>query len=307
MNSKQYRCETPVAFIIFNRPETTKRVFDEIAKAKPKKLLVVADGPRKDKNGEKELCENTKSIIEGVNWDCEVITNYSDNNLGCKVRVSSGITWVFDQVEEAIFLEDDCLPHPSFFKYCEQLLELYRDDKRIMSISGDNFQFSRKQQDEYSFYFSRYSHIWGWASWRRAWNLYDVEMKLWSQIKKSNLLDGIFNDSAEIVYWSNVFDKVKEGEIDTWDYQWLFAHIVNTGLCVLPTNNLVSNIGFGENSTHTRSSSIFSNMEVKEVAFPLNTPPYMVRNKEADQYTDSIFYSGNLHKKILKRMFNAIR
>ncbi len=296
-----------MAFIVFNRPEMTKRVFDEIAKAKPKKLLVIADGPRIGRDGEKGLCEKTKSIIEGVNWECEVITNYSNSNLGCKGRVSSGISWVFEQVEEAIFLEDDCLPHSSFFKYCEQLLELYRDDERIMSISGDNFQFSRTQQDNYSFYFSRYSHIWGWASWRRAWKQFDVEIKMWNEIKECNLLNNIFSDTAEVEYWSNVFDRVRVGEIDAWGYQWLFAHLVNRGLCVLPINNLVSNIGFGENATHTNSNSIFSNMKTEEVTFPLNIPPFVVRDKEADKYTDSIFYSGKSHKKVLRRIFNAIR
>ena len=151
---------TPVAFIIFNRPDTTKRVFAEIAKARPPKLLVIADGPRADHPADVEKCAAVRAIIDGVDWDCEVLKNYSDVNLGCKRRVSSGLDWVFDTVEEAIILEDDCLPHPTFFRFCEEMLEKYRDDKRIAMISGDNLQFGRKRTG-YSYYFSRYPHIWG--------------------------------------------------------------------------------------------------------------------------------------------------
>src|SRR5665648_587346 len=166
-----FQLKTPVAFIIFNRPETTRRVFAEIAKARPTKLLVIADGPRATHPDDAEKCAVVRAIIDGVDWDCEVLKNYSDVNLGCKRRVSSGLDWVFDTVEEAIILEDDCLPHPTFFRFCEEMLAKYRDDKRIAMISGDNFQFGKKRT-EYSYYFSRYTHIWGWASWRRAWDNY---------------------------------------------------------------------------------------------------------------------------------------
>lgn len=158
-----FQLKTPVAFLIFNRPDTTRRVFAEIAKARPPKLLVVADGPRADHPDDVEKCAAVRAIIDGIDWDCKVLTNYSDINLGCKRRVSSGLDWVFDTVEEAIILEDDCLPHPAFFRFCEEMLNKYRDDKRIAMISGDNFQFGRKRT-EYSYYFSRYPHIWGWAS-----------------------------------------------------------------------------------------------------------------------------------------------
>src|SRR5512139_3287315 len=173
-----WQLKTPVAFIIFNRPDTAERVFAEIAKARPPKLLVVADGPRANRSGEAEKCAATRAIIDRVDWDCEVLTNFSDTNLGCKNRVSSGIDWVFEQVPEAIILEDDCLPHPTFFRFCEELLERYRDDERIGMISGDNFQLGQKRTDA-SYYFSRYNHIWGWASWRRAWRHYDREASAW--------------------------------------------------------------------------------------------------------------------------------
>jgi hypothetical protein len=175
--------ETPIAFFIFNRPHLTQKVFDAIRQAQPKILLVVADGSRFDRADETELCAQTRAVIKQVDWDCQVLTNFSETNLGCKRRVSSGLNWVFETVEEAIILEDDCLPHPTFFPFCETLLDYYRHDSRIMNISGENFQFGRQRTQD-SYYFSRYNHCWGWASWRRAWNNYDVEMQLWSVIKE---------------------------------------------------------------------------------------------------------------------------
>ena len=159
-----YICKSPVAFLVFNRPETTRRVFAEIAKARPRKLLLVADGPRRQLPDEHARCREVRQIVSGVDWDCEILTNYSEDNLGCVVRVSTGIDWVFTQVEDAIILEDDCLPHPTFFRFCDEMLEMYRVDDRIMTISGDNFQFGRRRWN-YSYYFSRYPHIWGWATW----------------------------------------------------------------------------------------------------------------------------------------------
>ena len=197
MSDRQLK--TPVAFIIFKRPEETQRVFAEIRKVKPPKLLVVADGPRPDKPGEDRQCAAARAIIEQVDWECEVLQNYADRNLGCRLRVSSGLDWVFDTVEEAIIIEDDCLPHPTFFRFAEELLERYRDDSRIMSISGQNVQFGRKRTD-YSYYFSRYNHCWSWASWRRAWQYYDVEMKIWPKIRDSSFLKNILVDSRAINY-----------------------------------------------------------------------------------------------------------
>ena len=177
-----FQLSTPVAFIIFNRPDTTARVFAEIAKARPPKLLVVGDGPRANRDGEADRVAEARAIIKNVDWPCEVLTNFSTPNLGCKKRVSSGIDWIFEQVEEAIILEDDCLPDPSFFQFCEEMLARYRHDDRIAMISGDNFLFGQVPVPE-SYYFSRYCHIWGWASWRRAWKDYDVNIPALAAIR----------------------------------------------------------------------------------------------------------------------------
>ena len=240
-----WQLTTPVAFLIFNRPHFTERVFAAIAAAKPPKLLVVADGPRPDRQGEAEQCDATRHIIERVDWDCQVLTNYSNAHLGCKRRVSSGLDWVFGTVDEAIILEDDCLPHPSFFRFCQELLQRYRDDERIAQIGGVNFQRGRRRTD-YSYYFSRYAHIWGWASWRRAWRHYDVALKAWPLIRNGSWLGDMLGNPKEVRYWQDIFQAVFDEKIDTWDYQWLFASWLQNALTVLPSVNLVSNIGFGE-------------------------------------------------------------
>jgi len=255
-----FQLTTPVAFIIFNRPDTTERVFAEIAKAKPTKLLVIGDGARVNRPEEAEKVAAARAIIQRVDWECEVLTNFSEVNLGCKRRVSSGIDWVFEQVEEAIILEDDCLPDPSFFCFCQELLERYRHDQRIGLISGDNFQFGRRRNDD-SYYFSKYVHIWGWATWRDRWaGSYDVTMAKWPRIRDEAWLTDIVGNAHEADFWSKVFERVHRGEIDTWDYQWVFANWVEGRLTILPAMNLISNIGFDANATHTTGDSELANL-----------------------------------------------
>jgi hypothetical protein len=302
-----FQLKTPVVFVIFNRPETTKRVFAEIAKAKPPKLLVIADGPRADRPGEKEKCTATRAIIDSVDWDCEVLTNYSYVNMGCKHRISSGLDWVFDTVDEAIILEDDCLPHPTFFRFCEEMLEKYRYDERISMISGDNFQFGRKRT-EYSYYFSRYPHIWGWASWRRAWINYDVDMKLWPEIRDGGWLKDLLGYKKSVWYWKYIFENAYKGTIDTWDYQWVFACWTQSLMTIMPNVNLISNIGFGRDAAHTTEKNKFSDMNSKSMIFPISHPPYILRDSVADSITEKQQYSGNiLSLKTIKRIKSIIQ
>lgn len=285
----EWKLKTPVAFVIFNRPDTTKQVFAEIAKARPSKLLVVGDGPRLNRSGEARRCAAARAVIERVDWDCEVLTNYSEVNLGCKRRVSSGLDWVFNTVEEAIVLEDDCLPHPSFFRYCEELLKKYKNEERIAQISGVNFQFGRRRS-EYSYYFSRYNHIWGWASWRRAWRSYDVKISSWPELRRGEWLETWIGDKRVGEYWRDIFDRVSSGEIDTWDYQWTFACWRRGALTILPEANLISNIGFGSDATHLSSVNEFARMDLRALQFPLRHPPCIERNSGADAFTDRRHY-----------------
>jgi hypothetical protein len=271
---------TPVAFLIFNRPHLTERVFQAIADVRPKRLLVVADGPRFLE--EKEKCMQAREIVlSGLNWDCEVITNFSETNLGCKGRISTGLDWVFSQVPEAIILEDDCLPAPSFFHFCQTLLDRYRDDERIMMISGDNFQ-KNVPTDTASYYFSKYVHIWGWASWRRAWKHYDVEMKNWPEYKASGNLPSLCPDPDEQRYWTKLFDMTFEGKIDTWGYRWCFTIFRRKGLCILPKSNLVSNIGFGAGATHLTGHDERAALPTQDI-WEIKHQPFVTRDEELDR------------------------
>lgn len=291
---QQWKLTTPVAFIIFNRPDTTQKVFNAIREAKPPKLLVIADGARIDKEGEAELCKQTRAIIDQVDWDCEVLVNYSDVNLGLRKRVSSGLDWVFEQVEEAIILEDDCLPHPTFFRYCQELLEKYRDDERIMMISGDNFQFGRKRS-EYSYYFSHYGHCWGWASWRGAWTKYDDSMQLWQELRDNKWLKDVLGNDQAVAYWSRIFQSVYDG-FSSWAYIWQYTLWLNSGLTILPNVNLISNIGFGSGTHTTDVNSPLANMKIEAINFPLRHPPFIIRNTQADEFTRLNHFGGNLQQ-----------
>jgi hypothetical protein len=270
----------PVIFLIFNRPDLTQRVFEAIAQARPEKLLVIADGPRFPEEAEK--CEQARSVIQQIDWDCEFLTNFSETNLGCKKRVSSGLDWAFDIVDEAIILEDDCLPHPTFYRFCAELLERYRFDTRIMMITGD--QFIEPPDKRHSYSFSRYINIWGWATWRRAWQLNDVEMKLWPQIRDGGWLEEIYETPEEVASRRSKFQRTYEGKIDSWDYGWSFSCIVNSGLTIRPVVNLVSNIGFGTGATHTTDeNNPMANLPTSAMQFPLRHPPYVMSDIKMDR------------------------
>jgi hypothetical protein len=277
--------ETPVVLIIFNRPDTTARVFAEIAKARPRQLLVIADGPRPDRQGESERCAAARAVVDRVDWTCDVLTNYADTNLGCGRRVATGITWVFEHVEEAIIIEDDCVPHPTFFRFCHELLDKYRGDERIMHIGGSGFQFGRTHPP-FSYFFSRHCPSWGWASWRRAWRHYDIGLGLWPTLRETGWLRDVVDDERILAHWRHMFDLAHASldNVNTWDFQWTFACWAQHGLSILPWGTLVSNIGFREDATHTRrSSDQIANLSTSGVAFPLEDPPYVLRDREADR------------------------
>ena len=273
---------TPVAFLIFNRPAETARVFAEIRRARPRRLLVVADGARHEK--EAERCRETRAVVERVDWECELSTNFSDVNLGCRRRISTGLDWVFSQCEEAIILEDDCLPEPSFFPFCEELLARFREDERVAMICGNNFQKGQRRSP-YSYYFARHIQAWGWASWRRAWRFYDVEMKLWPELKSSLWLESLLTNRVAVRYWEETFERTYAGAIDTWDYQLFFSWWAQNALAVVPEVNLISNIGFGQDATHTRDVlGTMAALPTEPLSLPLRHPPHLYLDREADHY-----------------------
>jgi len=261
---------TPVALLVFNRPETTARVFAAIREAKPPQLLVVADGPRSGRPDDVQKCAEVRRIVEQVDWPCTVLQDYADVNFGCKMRVSSGLDWVFSKVEEAIILEDDCLPDPTFFRFCQEMLALYRHDERIMMISGTNLLGEWKSTVQ-SYHFSNNGGIWGWASWHRAWQYYDVNMSLWwepaSRLKVSDVLGGGSRFRRRAIE----FDRAAAGKVDTWDYQWSFVQLLRSGLTVVSAVNLVSNIGFNVDATHTvNPRTVYAGLPTFPCRFPLN-------------------------------------
>jgi hypothetical protein len=292
---------TPVLFLVFNRPETTRRVFEAIRLARPPRLYVAGDGPRPARDGEQEKVDEAQCIATAVDWDCEVQTLFRDRNLGCRRAVSGALDWFFEREPEGIVLEDDCLPSASFFPYCDELLARYRDDQRVMAISGNNFQRGRRRTDD-SYYFSRYPHCWGWASWRRAWRLYDRDLALWPEFSRRGYLEDISSGNRLFVsYWTAIFNASRHDEVDSWAYRWTFSCWANGGLTCLPRSNLVTNIGFGDDATHTtRGSGRLDQLPLEDVAFPLTHPPFMVRDAQADRFTDRHNFGITYRKKITR-------
>ncbi|MCF3648737.1 hypothetical protein [Synoicihabitans lomoniglobus] len=272
--------KTAVALIIFNRPEVTRRTLAAIREARPPVLLVIADGPRIGRDGEAEKCAEVRALVEaGVNWPCEVETNYADKNLGCARRVSSGLNWVFEQVEEAIILEDDCLPVPTFFSFCEELLERYRDDERVAQIAGCSFLPEGEGFGE-SYFFSRYPHCWGWATWRRAWRHYDHGMQAWEGKREASWKIAPAR-SAERRLWADCFDATQNGEQDSWAYRWTSV-IWSRGMWSANSAvNLVANLGFGGDATHTVTGR-WGNLPTRDTVFPLIHPEEVAGNVEVD-------------------------
>lgn len=290
----------PIVFIIFNRPDHSNEVFSEIKKLKPKKLYVIADGPRFDNFSDKINCEKSRNVVDKIDWDCNLIKIYSEINLGCKKRIVSGLDEVFSIEKYAIILEDDCLPSQDFFYFSEKLLLYYENNKRIGMISGCNFN---EIDPNSSYHFSHYSHIWGWATWSRAWSMYDDTISSWPQNRNSNLLNNIIQRKGSIDYWKTALDGVYNNKIDTWDYQWNYSSWVSGMLSIVPSRNMISNIGFGKDATHTRGISIFSNMKRVEISTNIKHPPSIEVNKESDYWVEKMHfdnrYSIRIYKKIL--------
>ncbi len=292
---------TPVLLVIFNRPETTQLVFEAIRKAKPSRLYLAADGPRKNVKNDIKNCAEARKIVEQVDWECKVETLFRDENLNCGVGPSSAFTWFFEHEEEGIILEDDCLPSQSFFWFCQELLEHYRYDTRVMHIGGNNFLKGWQKDDEYSYYFSRSGYVWGWATWRRAWKKFDFKIRQYEKAKQNGFFRHYFMNSIEKMYRLRKFNKTiaGNGNVDWWDYQWDFARYTNSGLSIVPNTNLVKNLGFGEIATHTTNgNSKNASMEALDIEFPLRNPSFMIRDVVSDKKYFRILMKDNIQSKV---------
>lgn len=278
-----------VVFIVFNRPDMVSRVFPAIRAARPERLFLIGDAARPERVGEAEKVLKVRKMIETmIDWPCQVYRNYSQANMGCRDRVVSGLNWVFEHVEDAIILEDDCLPSGSFFMFCEELLNHYAHDTRVMHIGGDNFQRNTHKLSS-SYYFSKYTHVWGWATWRRAWALYESQMTVWPHVAESRMLSAICDCKIELEYWSQIFDGASRGLGNAWSYAWLFTCWKNHGLSIVPSINLVSNLGVGPDATHFRHAPWYMNLPVEEMPFLIH-PECVMADYVADRYTfDHVF------------------
>lgn len=292
---------TPVVLVIFNRPHTTQEVFNVLKEVKPTKLFVIADGPRVNNQEDIKKCQETRNIIDTISWECEVHKRYANTNIGIRNNFPDGLNWVFEQVTEAIILEDDTVPHLSFFPYCEELLERYKDDERIGMISGYNDQFGRSRTD-FSYYFSRHTNIWAWGTWKRAWKYYDVNAPIWSELKNNKWLECVTTSRDEAKHWIRATDNLLNRKSEGWDAQWTVACMSQNMLSIKPNINLVTNIGFDSDSTHnTNSNVLVSRMSVDEINFPLKHPNITLPNLEADIFSARLFMTNSILRRVIRR------
>jgi len=298
--------DTPISFHIFNRPELTEKSFLQIKKIKPKQLFITADGPREDNQFDKIKCQEAREIVEDIDWECEIYKNYSKDNKGSYKSTSGGISWVFEHVDRAIILEDDCIPLQSFFLYCQELLEHYKYDERVAVISGNTF-VPNKYINDHSYYFSRYSHIWGWATWKRTWNKVDLSMEQWPIFNSYNGLNSIFHYRNEVKHWQDLYQNMYDNAgARHWDYLLSLSLYMNNSLSIIPSTNLVSNVGYGANSTNTKIKTKLHELKKTDILFPLKHPEFISRNYLADQYVEKSMFSrgltGLLKKKIEQKL-----
>jgi hypothetical protein len=286
LTKSPWQCQTPVALFLFNKPDATWGVFDQIRKARPPKLFVITQAPLTAQPDADTQALSARALVERVDWDCDVLINDAEANAGSKPRVDNGLNWVFDSVEEAIILRADCIPHSNFFRFCDELLARYRDEERVMSISGSNLKL-RSKRDGDGYYFSRYPLTWGWATWRRAWRHYDPHLQEWQHQRNTRWLQDFLQDSNATRYWSSLFQKNSTNLVN-WYYAWMFACWTRDGLCIHPNITLVSNLGLDA------EESLWN----EGLEFPLSHPPTLVRDAAADVFIEETLFSGALRRKM---------
>jgi hypothetical protein len=299
---------TPVLLLIFSRPDTTRRVFETIRQARPTRLYVAADGPRAGHPTDAVRCAETRAVVQEVDWPCEVFTLFQEENLNCGLAPVTAMNWFFEHEPEGIILEDDCVPSPSFFRFCAELLARYRDDTRVMHIGGNNFGSEASQPlgpNDPSYHFSTQRNSWGWATWRRAWQLYDYHLTDFEQVKASGELNSTFTGPLEKRYRMGKMAGVLAlpQPPDVWDYQWEYTIARHQGLYIVPAVNLVGNIGFGNGSTHTHDGNdVMSAVPARDLAFPLRHPAAVAQDRKRDNRRFNEFLMSRIST-ILRRLF----
>lgn len=284
---------TPVLLIIFNRPHTAQKVFDEIRKIKPRDLYIAADGPRKDRPDDILKCEATRAIAQQVDWECNLQLFFRDENRGCGHGPAEAITWFFSHAEQGIILEDDCLPNPDFFRYCEEVLNRYKEDPRVAIVSGTNPVRTWKAKER-SYLISVLPNTWGWATWRRAWDTFDYHALAWFTEEGKERVRKTLGNDLYFNHFQQEFDSYfKEARPDVWDFQWYFCCLYHGSYGIIPTGNLISNVGFDEHATHTfKATDAKANLPTYSLTFPLKHPPFRV-----DRYFDRYLFERTLNRK----------
>lgn len=300
--------ETPVALFTFNRPAHTARVLDAIRAYRPSKLFLVNDGPRENSPQE---CDEVRVVLGQIDWPCDVQRNYATVNLGCRQRMISGLSWVFSQVNEAILLEDDCLPSPTFFQFCAENLDRYREDPKVMMISGSNLVASRNHY-EHSYVFARSVGVWGWATWARAWRQYDEHLKDWPRLRETDWLLRLLEDAEQARLWTQLLDQVHSGHT-TWDFQWLYTVWREMGVSVVPSRNMIQNIGFDGPRYDNPSNWIrwIASIQAEDLLFPLNHPPELQIDRATDARLFELAFAPQVQSvvapSLIRRVIGKVR
>jgi hypothetical protein len=310
--------DVPVTLIFFTRPETLKEVFKKVKKARPSKLFLIQDGERKGNEFDHAKIKQCREIVNDIDWECEIFRNYSDVNLGCGKRPKTGISWVFEYVDRAIILEDDCIPSDSFFSFCKEMLEKYKDDSRIGIISGLNY-FKEYNFGDYSYGFVKTGAIWGWATWKDRWEKYEYDLNKIDEtyIRNSVLLDITpkFAAKKRIRTWENARKELEGNNVTSyWDYQWGFTRHVNSWLSIVPKYNQITNIGIGNGSTHSGNNikllpkkiANFFFMDIKELELPLKHPDFVLPDRQYDANYYKIIYP-NIFVGLLRKISNKMK
>lgn len=283
-------CPVPVLLLAHRRPELTALVLQRVRAARPTRLLVSIDGPRPGHSLDRDAIAEVQGLAKAVDWPCEVSVRVGDTNLGCRWGPSAGLDWAFECVDRAIVLEDDCVADPTFFRYCAELLDRYAGDDRVMGIGGYRNE-GPDLADGPSYGFSRYTATWGWATWANRWHDVDVAMSDWEQLRDTSWLSHQLTDPVVEAHWRRTFDAMTAG-LDAWDYALQFALWRSGRFWVRPMTNLIQNVGFGADATHTVQDDNAASRPAASMGFPMCHPEAVGADPARDAHIEWTAHSG---------------
>lgn len=306
---KKYNCP-PILILTFNRPDLTKKLLIVLSKIKPNNIFFASDGPREHIKSDMNNVNKTRGLIRLINWSCDVKTLFNDKNLGCAKSVHQAIDWFFENVDQGIILEDDCIPDETFFTFSSEMLKKYRNHKKIMAIGGQCFNHKTlKITNKESYQFSGYIFCWGWATWRRAWRNFDFNMRRWNDLSAQKILQTRGNNSILFsMYWTRIFNDLYENKINSWAYRWLYSCWMNNGISIIPNANLVQNIGFRNDATHTSKGNKFTeNLPLQKLVLPIRHPKKISIDIKNDLWLSKNIYGITAYSILKEIIFNLLK